>query len=57
MYNTTAFDQHKNIISEIFHQKYLVYLLFNYQVYGLWIRRVWFNWNILQAKLHLPVIS
>ena len=26
------------ILLVIFHQKYLVYLLFNYQVYGLWIR-------------------
>ena len=48
------FDQNKKIIKS-FPSK--IFGIFIIQLSGLWImnQKMWFNWNILQAKLNIPI--
>jgi hypothetical protein len=51
--NTTIFDESKNIIEKIENYSYGNFII---ELEGLWLNEdnIWFQWNLLQAKIKLP---
>ena len=51
--NTKIFDEYKNIIEKIENYSYGNFII---ELEGLWLNEdnIWFQWNLLQAKIKLP---
>lgn len=51
--STTIFDEYKNIIEKIDNYSYGNFII---ELEGLWLNEdnIWFQWNLLQAKIKLP---
>lgn len=51
--NTTIFDESKNMIEKIENYSYGNFII---ELEGLWLNEdnIWFQWNLLQAKIKLP---